>query len=233
MLKTILTFFLFFHFILMANARGNFHVSSSFATQQGSISKEVAATVTIRNLTNKTIQLKWEVSKTNLSEGWQAVVCDHQCYTSITKEHTFSLAPNQILHDFKVSFRPNGKEGIGTLEINLYEPSNEKSSKETITFSGAAHGVISSPNKFSNKMTSAPKVFPNPAIEYISIKDEQEQVRTIEIYNVVGRMLKLIKVNHSGEKYDISRLPRGMYMVRMLDAKGTIVRTQRISKHNP
>lgn len=233
MLKTILTFFLFFHVVLLVQAKGSFHVSSTFATQQGSINKEVAATVTIRNLTNKTLYLKWEVLKSNLSEGWQAVVCDHQCHTSITKEYTFELSPNQVLHDFKVSFRPNGKEGIGTLELKLYEKLNEQNSAENITFSGAAHGVLSSDNKLSNKMTTAPKVFPNPATEYISIKDEQEQVKTLEIYNVVGRLLQRLEVNHSGEKYDISRLPRGMYMVRMLDYKGNIVRTQRISKYNP
>lgn len=233
MLKTILTFFIFFCYILLAQAKGSFHVSSTFATEQGSINKEVAATITIRNLTNRTIYLEWEVSKSNLSEGWLAVVCDHQCHTSITKQHAFSLAPNQVLHDFKVSFRPNGKEGIGTLELKIYEKTNEKSSAESITFSGAAHGILSSENKFANKMTTAPKIFPNPATEYISIKDEQEQVKTLEIYNVVGRMLERIEVSHSGEKYDISRLPRGMYMVRMLDYKGTIVRTQRISKYNP
>ncbi|MFT5646651.1 MAG: hypothetical protein ACI976_001333, partial [Aureispira sp.] len=31
----------------------------------------------------------------------------------------------------------------------------------------------------------------------------------------------------------VSNLPKGMYMVRMRDANGNIIRTQRISKYNP
>lgn len=231
MQKTILAILFFLHLGLYLTAQNTFHLSSTFATQQGNISKEVTPAVTIRNLSNRAIQLHWEIKKTNLSDGWQVVVCDHQCHTSLTTEHTFSLDANQLLHDFRVSFRPNGKEGIGTLELEVYDVNNP-TARKTITFSGAAHGVISSSNQFEKK-TAAPQIFPNPAIEFISIKDATEQVKTIEIYNVVGRKLQTIQVHQSDEQYDISRLPTGMYMIRMLDAKGAIVRTQRVSKYNP
>ena len=57
--------------------------------------------------------MKREVKKSNLSQGWQVVVCDHQCYTSQVNSKNFKLKPNEIIHDFKVAFRPNGKEGSG------------------------------------------------------------------------------------------------------------------------
>lgn len=231
MLKTILiTIFLLVTFLLQGQS--SFHASATYATKQGQIDREVSPSIVLRNLTSKTIELSWEIKKNNLSEGWEAVVCDHQCYTSLVDKKTFRLGPNEVLHDFKVSFRPNGKQGMGNLEIHLYDVSDEEGTEQTITFSAAAQGTHTSVHDFT-KETTAPKVFPNPAIEYIHIKDDYNRVALIEIYNVVGRKMSDFSVNHAGEKYNVSNLPKGMYMVRMRDANGNIVRTQRISKYNP
>jgi len=232
MIKTILYIILFIGLINTLGAQNSFHVSTAFTTEQGGIDKEISPSLVIRNLTNKTLKLKWEIDKSNLPEGWLAVVCDHQCYTSLIKSRTFTLEPKEVLHDFKVSFRPNGKEGIGNLVVSL-EDLNNTNTTHTITFSGAANSAVTTNNKIRQHQAAAPKIYPNPAIEYIYLKDDLNKVKLIEIYNVVGRKLLKFSINHSNDKYDISKLPRGMYMVRMLDKRGTIVRTQRISKYNP
>ncbi|BDS13890.1 T9SS type A sorting domain-containing protein [Aureispira anguillae] len=232
MYKTILTsIFLLFAVVLM-QGQSTFRTSTSYATKQGQINKEVSPTIILRNLTSKTIELRWEIKKVNLSEGWQAIVCDHQCYTSLVNSKTFTLEPNEVLHDFKVSFRPNGKEGMGNLELVIYDVNRKKETEQTITFSGAAQSTHTSTHSFSKEI-AVPKVFPNPAIEFIHLKDDYNQVKLIEIYNVVGRKMQKFSVNYAGEKYDISRLPRGIYMVRMYNSNGNNIRTQRISKYNP
>jgi hypothetical protein len=225
-------FIYFFLLTFCLQAQSSFHVSAAYATKQGRIDKEIAPSVLLRNLSNKTIQLRWEISKANLSEGWSAVVCDHQCYTNLVSEKTFELKPGSVLQDFKVSFRPNGKEGMGNYTINLYELNNRSSSEQTITFNAAANSVVSSTNSLINQ-PNPPKVFPNPAIEYIYLNDESARVKSIEIYNVVGRKMQKLTVNNSNERFNINNLPRGIYMIRMLDKQGHIVRTQRISKYNP
>ncbi len=229
--KTILIT-LFLLTAILAQAQSSFHVSNDYASKQGRIDREVAPAIVLRNLTGKTLDMRWEVKKTNLSQGWQAVVCDHQCYTALVSKKGFVLKPNEVLHDFKVSFRPNGKEGMGNLELLIYDVNNRKGTEQRVTFSASAQSTHASFNSFP-KESNAPKIYPNPAIEYIQLKDDFSRVKLIEIYNVVGRKMQKITVNHSNEKYDISRLPRGIYMIRMLDSKGHIVRTQRISKYNP
>lgn len=231
MSKTILST-IFLLTTVWCNAQIGFHVSTNYATKQGRIDREVAPTVVLRNTSDKTIELRWEVKKSNLSEGWQAVVCDHQCYTSLVHHKTFKLGPREVLHDFKVSFRPNGKEGMGNLELLVYDVNNKTKTEQTILFSAAAQGTHTSMTHVQ-KESSKPSVYPNPAIEYILLKDDYNKVKIIEIYNVVGRRMQRATVSHAGEKYDVSRLPRGIYMVRMLDNNGNIVRTQRISKYNP
>ncbi len=165
------------------HAQSNFHVSSNYASKQGRIDREVATSVILRNLTSKDVEMRWEVKKSNLSQGWQVVVCDHQCYTSQVNSKNFNLRPGEIMHDFKVAFRPNGKEGIGSLEILVYDV-NDKDRSETIIFSAAAQGSQSSSISNFSKETIAPKIFPNPAIEYIQLKDDNNSVKLIEIYNV-------------------------------------------------
>lgn len=71
-------------------------------------------------------------------------------------------------------------------------------------------------------------VFPNPAINFIGLSDT-EDVRQLVVYNVVGRKMKSFMVSE-GEKYDVAELPRGMYLVQILDYDNKIITTQRLSK---
>lgn len=231
MLKTILITLLLSATVLLQAQKG-FHVSTTYATQQGAIDREVAPSIAIRNLSNRALELRWEIKKTNLSEGWQAVVCDHQCYTPLVQTKTFKLQPNEVLHDFKVSFRPNGKEGMGHVALALYIDGAKSSSQQTVTFSGAAKSRQSNIAGLGRE-TGAPKIYPNPVTEFMYLKDDYDAVKTVEVYNVVGRQLQRFSVSYAGQKYDVSRLPRGIYMVRMLDESGNIIRTQRVSKYNP
>lgn len=76
------------------------------------------------------------------------------------------------------------------------------------------------------------QVYPNPAIDYIMITDN-ENVSKVWIYNVLGKRVKAYNVESSGMKFDIRDLPRGMYIVRLIDNNEELVMTRRINKINP
>jgi Secretion system C-terminal sorting domain len=71
-------------------------------------------------------------------------------------------------------------------------------------------------------------VYPNPAINFISLSDS-EDVKQLIVFNVVGRKMKSFMVSE-GEKYNISELPKGMYLIQILDFNNKIITTQRLSK---
>jgi hypothetical protein len=71
-------------------------------------------------------------------------------------------------------------------------------------------------------------VFPNPAIDFIGLSDS-EDVKQLIVFNVVGRKMKSFMVSE-GEKYNISELPKGMYLIQILDFNNKIITTQRLSK---
>ncbi len=73
------------------------------------------------------------------------------------------------------------------------------------------------------------KVYPNPATDYIGLSEAKE-VKRIVIINLVGRQMKTFQVGGEGARYYVGDLPRGMYLVQLLDAQKEVVTTKRVSK---
>jgi len=72
------------------------------------------------------------------------------------------------------------------------------------------------------------KLFPNPAVDYFSLSENQIVERVL-IFNLVGRQMKNFKAR-SREKYNIADLPKGMYLVQLLNKQQDIITTQRLHK---
>ena len=79
---------------------------------------------------------------------------------------------------------------------------------------------------------TAIRIFPNPPTEYFQLEDN-DVVARIELFNIIGNRVAIYTVNAPGEKYPVADLPRGLYLVRMIDRNGQILFTQRFSKVNP
>ena len=72
-------------------------------------------------------------------------------------------------------------------------------------------------------------IYPNPVTEFVGVNDENEQVRRLDIFNLMGRQMKSISVS-KGERYSVSELPNGVYFARLIDKNDHIITTQRINK---
>lgn len=72
------------------------------------------------------------------------------------------------------------------------------------------------------------KIFPNPATDYIELS-QNDKVARIVVFNLVGKELKRFEAN-DGQRYNISELPKGLYLVQLLDKNDQTIVTQRVSK---
>ena len=72
-------------------------------------------------------------------------------------------------------------------------------------------------------------IYPNPATNYISI-NKDENIKSITVFNLVGRKLKTFQNIQKDEHYDVSNLPNGMYLIRVTGNDNKVITTQRISK---
>ncbi len=72
-------------------------------------------------------------------------------------------------------------------------------------------------------------VFPNPATEYFSVNDNNDQVSQVLVFNLVGKQVKTYEFV-KGERYSILDLPKGFYLVQLLDRNHKVLTTQKVHK---
>ena len=72
-------------------------------------------------------------------------------------------------------------------------------------------------------------VFPNPAIDNISVYDNNDVVTQIAVFNLIGKRVKFFE-HLKGEYHYVGDLPKGVYLVQMLDKSKHILTTQKIDK---
>lgn len=73
-------------------------------------------------------------------------------------------------------------------------------------------------------------VYPNPVVEFFMISENSDQTVGIAILNLTGKRVKYFEYV-KGEQYYIGDLPKGIYLVQMLDGSDRTLRTQKIDKH--
>lgn len=77
-------------------------------------------------------------------------------------------------------------------------------------------GIITSINESEFKTSVELSVFPNPAVEQISVSlQTNEPIRSVKIYNQNGRLVQLINSKANIETINISKLIGGIYFLRI------------------
>lgn len=74
------------------------------------------------------------------------------------------------------------------------------------------------------------KIYPNPATDYIEFNNVDASVGEVIVYNVVGKLMMKLSAFEGKNRYDITELPKGMYLIQMLDPKSSVITTKRINK---
>jgi hypothetical protein len=72
-------------------------------------------------------------------------------------------------------------------------------------------------------------VYPNPTTEFISVKDQQDAVGHLAVFNIMGRKVREFEYT-KGERYSILDLPKGLYLVQIQDKNRKVITTQKVEK---
>lgn len=97
-----------------------------------------------------------------------------------------------------------------------------------LAFSQTSFSSRLSPKKPGETEKIDIKIYPNPATDYIGITNPESVVKLM-VFSIVGRQVAAFETAE-GDKFFVGELPRGMYLVQMLGAKGEILATQRLNK---
>ncbi len=73
-------------------------------------------------------------------------------------------------------------------------------------------------------------LFPNPAVNYISIASPLVKINEVEIFGNDGRLVKKANIKNETDKIDVKSLPVGTYYVRTYD-NGNFIKSMKFIKH--
>ena len=99
----------------------------------------------------------------------------------------------------------------------------------------AANSSLSSDENNANtssifKINDDIKLYPNPAGDQLNVVFNTDvNVKNIAIYNLIGKMQNVYRVNGNNAGLDISSLPAGVYFVRFIDDQGGVIATRRFT----
>ena len=111
--------------------------------------------------------------------------------------------------------------------------SQEIYAQDTISGSSKTLTYIAYASSTGIKTTSSSDdvvLFPNPAREAVNvIFDGRAGVKTIAIYNLIGKMVSPVykPSGNNSAKIDVNEMPAGVYFIRLMDGQGRVVATRR------
>lgn len=87
---------------------------------------------------------------------------------------------------------------------------------------------ISRAKSISNAENTELYIYPNPSLSVFQIKND-EGLHTLSIHNIVGK--EIMKFKHDlGAQYNIENLHSGIYIVRLYDDQGQLMKVLRLNK---
>ena len=190
-------------------------------------SEQIFQEITIMNNSDESMELYWIYEPADdYPENWRTQLCDLNLCYDWNSFNSSAVLPNVI---------ESGQEVTFTIKV--------KHITEGMFISGSSCGILrlfDDPDK-TNEVTATVcttstdeleaddlVIYPNPTSESFQLKND-DAVSTISIYNIVGRLVKT--VNHSqGMVHDVTTLRTGMYLVRLENKNGDVLKSMRLSK---
>ena len=182
----------------------------------------------------------WKVTSTNFPATWSDAnsinICDNvNCWTNAgnsllngSAEYLSDpyLTPGPGL--FKATFNlANGASGTHYVTFALKDSATNWTKPITFVVSKAWTTGVNNVNRNNDEVT----LYPNPATDDLNVVfGANDGIKNIAVFNVIGKAIVVYKVAGNSAKMDISRLPNGVYFLRMSDAKGQVVSTKRFTK---
>ncbi|MEM1220793.1 MAG: T9SS type A sorting domain-containing protein, partial [Bacteroidota bacterium] len=209
--------------------------SETFEVILSDFFSEPIAKTEIVNNTQEEVSLKWQLSIVDAPVEWEYRVCDNNaCYSTSTttnwnpgviEEATIIPAGGTSLLDLHVL--PRMVAGTGTMEISI---STTADPDNVITVGSYEVTVIGDPVSTTEAFEKEINVFPNPALDYITLSDDAN-VDQIVVFNTLGKPVLTYEVNPSNN-YRVADLPNGLYLISLISNEEGILRTTRLMKRS-
>lgn len=183
------------------------------------------------NTSGGDLNFLWRVDRIDVPEEWELQVCDLvTCYifgleaAPVDRPNTLLAGVTTSQMNFKVI--TNNVPGIGDFDLVFFNETDENDVFINLPIVVNATACTSATH--DPAVVDALSIYPNPAGDFFKVSNP-ELVERLSVYNIVGKEVKTMEKSNSGS-YDIADLTYGMYLVRMFDEDGDIIKVSRLSK---
>lgn len=208
--------------------------AQSFSVAHDTVTAYTAGSVdvhnTVNNLTSGNLAINWKVVDSSIAPGWTIDgICDNQlCYPWGTVQPGALQTSGDIeaskSMDFKVQYSTTGA-AIGSMTSVTIRFSESLNSKTATFIATKVPTGVTSVTRIEDDVV----LYPNPAKDDLNVVFSNTTVRNIAVYNLIGKIVSIYKVNGNSAKLNVSNIPSGIYFVRLLDGQGRIVATRKFT----
>jgi hypothetical protein len=194
-------------------------------------SKNHEYNLVISNKSDKEVSIWWELIKgENFPSAWKTIMCDIELCYDINADKCDPRRGNKIDAGKSISFKldllSENTKGNTTMQVKLYD---DKDFKNLVSQTKAGAAVVADIALSSNNFNLEELViYPNPADNFFFIKSDQN-VNKVVFSNIMSKEIRS-ETHNKGQSHDITELPRGIYLVRLIDNKGRTIKTLKLNK---
>jgi hypothetical protein len=218
MTKYLYIFLLFLTFALNAQITTESHILNVGFTPSGT---EHKFQITFDNTSDTIVYLHWILTKNGRSwvDCWDTNFCDiNLCYADNVDSSAFEneIRPGEFV--FELGVKDNNCDGSTVIGLQLF--TDETFQNEVlcmkININDAVDDSDFCTSSTKNDVFSDVRVYPNPVSDYINV--EGENIKTIEVYNLMGSPVQ--KIDFSEKRtFDISAWNSGIYIMKLTSNK--------------
>lgn len=166
--------------------------------------------------------LRWQRTNIEITTGWETAICDkNQCYEAVVGNADFTLDPSERGR-LDVHARPGGVEGAAVVEVRVVDLDDASNTAVALYY------FNTSPSSTDEPLAVRAKVYPNPSDGLFTVKGDK-QINEVQIFSLTGRMVRSFRYN-DGQWYNITDLPKGTYLIRLMDRGGQQLTTKLMNK---
>ena len=166
--------------------------------------------------------LRWTLNVIEKAEPWSIAICDKNlCYDPLTTTQTFNLTSGEAGR-MDVHAYPNNREGYAIAEIIIQDLADTSLSVSNVYYFNR------NPTSSGDLAPQTIKVYPNPSNGLFSVKGNKE-IASVQVYSLAGQQVRSFTYG-DGQWYDISALPKGTYIVRLVDRDAQQLVTKLMNK---
>lgn len=200
-------------------------LSSSTIHGEGGVNDDIMVEVEVTNTSNQHVNLLWTRHEVAKPEMWKTQIGDFTSNTDIAPEdQAIHLTPGES-YTIQMHAKTYGRAGFAQIELDLYDAEKQENILGVVK---ATFETISGSAKSDETGTDAIRIYPNPTSDYFRIY-QSTAVSRIEVYNIVGKRIMAYPASQDGQ-YDVTNLQDGMYLVRLIAADKSVIKTVRLSK---